>query len=130
MTLTTVPRLLAPGWIPREPGLETYWVRPGGVTCVRVDQVDEVSVVDVEGRQRAEVTTVPVHPGDPEGAGELGLTQDLPATTIADLAERYRGGRRSDGIGQVVEALAQRGIDPQDARAAHLFSGWTPRGRA
>lgn len=25
-------RLRLPGLIPREPGLETYWVRPGGVT--------------------------------------------------------------------------------------------------
>ena len=128
MTLTTGPRLLAPGWIPREPGLETYWVRPGGVTCLRVDQGDEVSVVDVEGRQRAEVTTVAVHPGDQEGAAALGLRQDLPATTVAALARRYREGRRGDGIGQVVDALAERGIDPDDARAAHLFGAWSPAG--
>lgn len=86
MTLTTGPRLLAPGWIPREPGLETYWVRPGGVTCVRVDQGDEVSVVDVEGGQRAEVTTVAVHPGDPEGAGALGLRQGG-SISPADLSD-------------------------------------------
>ena len=128
MSIDVGPRLLAPGWLPREPGLETYWVRPGGVTCLRVDAGDEVTVVDVEGNQRAEVTTVPVHPGDRAGKDALAVRQDLPATTLSDLARRYHGDWREDGIREVVEALAQRGVDPADARAAHLFGEWSPAG--
>ncbi len=59
MTITPAgPRLLLPGLVPREPGLETYWVRPGGVTAVRLDGGDELTVVDRPGRQMAELTVL------------------------------------------------------------------------
>lgn len=90
-------RLLAPGWIPREAGLETYWVRPGGITCLKVRAGDQVTVIDIEGRQRAEVMSLPVLPGDRAGAGALGLVPDTPATTLAHLARLYQGRWRGDG---------------------------------
>lgn len=121
-------RVLAPGWIPREPGHETYWVRPGGVTCVRVNTGDAVSVIDVEGRQRAEVLTLSTNPTDESGRHAFGLTADAPATTLAALARQYKGNWRGDGIGQVIDTVAARGIDPSQARAAALFGTWSPAG--
>lgn len=120
--------MLAPGWIPREPGLETYWVRPGGVTCLRISSGDAVSVIDVEGRQHAEVLTLPVVPGDRDGANALGLQADAPARTLAALARRCQGAHRWGGAGRVIDAVTQRGVDPSSARAALLFGAWSPSG--
>lgn len=47
-TTATAPRLRLPGLIPFEPGRETYWVRPGGVTAVKLDPGDRLTVVDRE----------------------------------------------------------------------------------
>ena len=58
MPTTPTPRLVLPGLLPREPGLETYWVRPGGVTAVRLEGGDRLDVVDRQGRQRAELTVL------------------------------------------------------------------------
>lgn len=121
-------RMLAPGWIPREPGLETYWVRPGGITCLKIHAGDEVTVIDVEGRQRAEIMTLPVLPGDRAGTTAFGLEADAPATTLAHLARLYEGRWRGDGVGRVIDAVAERGIDPSQARCALLFGAWNPAG--
>ncbi len=57
---TPAPRLLLPGIVAPEPGLETYWVRPGGVTGLRLGAGDELTVVDRFGRQSAELTVIDV----------------------------------------------------------------------
>ena len=72
-------RLLLPGLIPREPGLETYRVRAGGVTAVRLGGGDRLDVVDRQGRQPAELTVLGERGVD---GGALGLTADVPATVI------------------------------------------------
>src|SRR4051794_5081116 len=110
------PRLLLPGLVPREPGLETYWVRPGGVTAVRLAAGDRIDVVDRQGMQPAELTAL-----GPERA--LGVAQDAPATTVRALA-RCAG----DGARAVLAALTEHGADPSAATAARLFGEWSPAG--
>ena len=100
------PRLLLPGLVPREPGLETYWVRPGGVTAVRLAAGDGIDVVDRQGMQPAELTVL-----GPKRA--LGVAQDAPATTVRALA-RSNG----DGARAVLAVLAEHGVDPSAATAA------------
>jgi aminomethyltransferase len=112
------PRLLLPGLVPREPGLETYWVRPGGVTAVRLAAGDGIDVVDRQGRQPAEFTVL-------GGGDALGVEQDAPATTLRALA---RGNGDGDGARAVLAVLAEHGADPATATAARLFGEWSPAG--
>jgi len=49
------PRLLVPGLVPRDPGRETYRVRPGGTTTVSLRPDDRLTVRDLHGGQRAEL---------------------------------------------------------------------------
>ncbi|WP_033289339.1 DUF1989 domain-containing protein [Amycolatopsis jejuensis] len=104
------PRLVLPGLLPPEPGRETYWVRPGGVTALTVEGGDELTVIDPGGDQVAEVTVL-----GPAGEdfGALDAVADSPATTLRGLAER-------DGEA-VLRALHRRGLRPDDATAVRLF---------
>ena len=121
MTLSVAaPRLLLPGLLPREPGLETYWVRAGGVTAVRLDDRDVLDVIDGQGRQPAELTVL----AGPGAAG-LGVDADAPATVLRALAGSRDPG---PGAGMVLGALAEYGVDPAQAKAARLFGEWSPAG--
>lgn len=115
------PRLRLPGLIPQEPGLETYWVRPGGVTAVRMDAGDRLTVIDWAGRQSAELTVVGA--GGTDGS-VLGVRADEPASTLRSLTAAGRGNGR-DGM---LAALSAGGVDPQRATAVRLFGEWSPAG--
>src|SRR5882757_375530 len=106
------PRLLLPGLLPREPGLETYRVRPGGLTAVPLSAGDRLTVIDPQGRQAAELTLLPADagPGQPAPATVL---RALAATGTADPA---------------LELLATYGMNPTEATAAQLFGEWSPAG--
>jgi len=112
------PRLLLPGLVPREPGLETYWVRPGGVTAVRLGGGDRLEVVDRQGCQPAELTVLDQHRIDGRA---LGVAMDAPATVLRGLASR-------GGVSDVLRAFTDRGVDPSRATAARLFGEWSPTG--
>lgn len=114
-------RLRLPGLIPPEPGLETYWVKPGGVTAVHLDGGDRLTVIDCAGRQTAELTVVGA--GGSNGSA-LGVEASAPATTVRSLVPAVPGGGR-DGV---LAALAAADIDPEDARATRLFGEWSPAG--
>ncbi len=98
------PRLLLPGLTPREPGLETYPVRPGGLTGVRLAPGDRITVIDRHGRQPAELTVL-----DRTGCtgAALGITLDVPATVL-----------RASTASPVA---AEYGVDPHQALAVQLF---------
>ena len=112
-------RLLLPGLLSPEPGLETYWVRAGGLTGIRLAAGDEVTVIDLEGRQAAELTTLG-HGGTRTGA-------------------RRRPGRAGDGAARPAWAGSRtRWWPTSSARAstrprldaARLFGEWSPPGAA
>ncbi|GEL17386.1 DUF1989 domain-containing protein [Pseudonocardia asaccharolytica] len=117
------PRLIAPGLLSPEPGLETYWVRPGGVTGVRLRGGDELTVVDRQGRQRAELTVL-APDGSPDGAA-LGIVPDGPATTLRALAASADRDRITDPV--LADVIAHE-VDPAGLRAAILFGEWSPAG--
>ncbi|MDN5914268.1 MAG: aminomethyltransferase family protein [Pseudonocardia sp.] len=118
-------RLLLPGLLAPEPGLETYWVRAGGLTAVRLAAGDELTVIDRQGRQAAEITTL-----DPQGRSRgsvLGLPPDGPATVLGGLADG--GAHRASGPADPVLAeLIRRGLDPTDLTASITFGEWSPAG--
>ncbi|HEY0576819.1 MAG TPA: DUF1989 domain-containing protein [Pseudonocardia sp.] len=106
------PRLLLPGLLPREPGLETYRVRPGGLTAVPLSAGDRLTVIDPQGRQAAELTLLPA---------EAGPGQPAPATVLRALAAR-------GAFDPALQLFAALGMNPTEATAAQLFGAWSPAG--
>ncbi len=114
------PRLLLPGIVSPEAGLETYWVRPGGVTGLRILAGDELTVVDRFGRQTAELTVVN-RDGSATGAA-LNVSHDAPATTLRNL------GAHGGGMDPVLADVLAHGLVPDQLRAVQLFGSWSPAG--
>jgi glycine cleavage system T protein (aminomethyltransferase) len=118
---TARPRLLLPGLLPPDPWLERYRVRPGGATVVTLGVGDRLTVIDRDGGQRAEVTSLA--PDGREDPAALDITADSPATVLGELV----ASDTPDGQA-LVESLAARGLNPLQARAAVLFGEWSPPG--
>ncbi|MDQ6816819.1 MAG: DUF1989 domain-containing protein [Actinomycetota bacterium] len=109
-TLTPSPVLLPSGLLPRDPGLETYLVRPGGATIVAISGDDRVRIVDRHGGQVAELTALASDGRD--DAQALGLRSDAPATVLRRALHEANG---------LHAELSARGVDPGEARCAQLF---------
>jgi aminomethyltransferase len=107
----TADPLLVGGLLCRDPTLETYLVRPGGVTVVELEGDDRARIVDRHGGQVAEVTAV----GAP-----LGSAPDAVATVLRGLAGNLSGDRSGER-GAVAAALCARGVDLHEARCVRLF---------
>jgi aminomethyltransferase len=105
-----------------DPGLERYWVRPGGVTVVPVEPDDRVLVTDRDGGQVAEVTAL--DRDGREDAAALGLRADAPASVLQALT---RNGGVADAF---LRELHVRGLDPHEARCARLFGPDSPPGES
>jgi aminomethyltransferase len=104
--------LLPGGLLPPDPALETYIVKPGGVTVVTVSGDDRIRIVDRFGGQVAELTVL-----DGEGrerAEAIGMRADAPATGLQDLLRA--------GADEFLGQLHLFGLTPHDARAVRLFS--------
>jgi aminomethyltransferase len=103
--------LLPGGLLAPDPALETYMVRPGGVTVVTVWGDDRVRIVDRFGGQVAELTVL-----DGQGrerAGAIGMHADAAATRLRELLRAE--------VDEFLGALHQLGLAPDDARATRLF---------
>jgi aminomethyltransferase len=122
-TLADRPRLLLPGLPSYDPGIERYRVRGGGATVVSLKSGDQLTVVDVEGRQRCELTFL--LPGGADGAAAMGVRADGPAEGLRALA-RDPG----EDATAVLTALSARGLDPESARTVVLFNPWSPPGES
>ena len=68
---TTRPKLLLPGLRPPDPSLELYRVRPGGATVLALNPDDRFTVIDRDGGQVAEVTTL--SPDGLDAADAIGI---------------------------------------------------------
>jgi glycine cleavage system T protein (aminomethyltransferase) len=145
LILAQRPRVLLPGLLPPDPGLERYRVRPGAVTALQLGTGDELTIIDVEGRQRGELTAFGSGGEDYRG---LGASPDTTATVVRALAGQLApslagrpGQRAPSSVGEpgqpwrpgavwtgaaVASTLAARGLDPAEARAVALFGEWSP----
>jgi aminomethyltransferase len=113
------PSLITPGLGPADPRFQSWWVRPGGATVVRVHPGDRLTIRDPDGGQPAEMTVLDQEGG--EDAAALGLRADAPATVL----------RAALGDGRAEPFLAElhgRGLAPADARAVALFATDSPPG--
>jgi aminomethyltransferase len=107
------PTLITPGLKPADPRFQSWWVRPGGATVVRVRPGDRLTIRDPDGGQPAEMTVLDQEGG--EDAAALGLRAGAPATVL----------RAALGDGRAEPFLAElhrRGLAPADARAVELFA--------
>jgi aminomethyltransferase len=120
MSVGARPRLLVPGLVPRDPSRERHRVRRGAATVLLLQPDDRLTIRDLDGGQRAEVTVV-----DPAGEAfeGLGLAPDGAATVLRLLA---RESERE--VAQIVSTVAARGVDPSRASAAVLFGPSAPPG--
>jgi len=115
------PTLLTPGLKPVDPGFESWWVRPGGATVVRVRPGDRLTVRDPDGGQPAEVTVLDAEGGDDSAA--LGARADAPASALLAALDSPRP--PAEGF---LGELHRRGLAPDDARAIRLFATDSPPG--
>src|ERR671928_575448 len=106
------PSLITPGLKPVDPRVESWWVRPGGATVVRVRPGDRLTVRDPDGGQPAEVTVLDAEGG--EDAAALGARADAPATVLAAAPQ-------NGGAAPFLGELHRRGLKPDEARAVRLF---------
>jgi aminomethyltransferase len=119
MAVAVRPALVQPGLKPVDRSLESHWVRPGAATAVRLEPGDELTVVNRDGGQVAELTVL-----DTEGtddAAAIGAQADVDATVLRDLL-------RDGAAHGFLAALHADGLVPHDARALRLFDADTPRG--
>jgi aminomethyltransferase len=91
-TPTSRPRLIVPGLLPSDPTRETYRVRPGGTTVVSLQPDDRLTVRDVHGGQRGELT---ISTGDYDALGihENGAALLFGPTSPAGAEETFRASR-------------------------------------
>src|SRR6185369_4965162 len=104
-----------------EPGTERYRVRGGGATVVALSAGDRITITDVEGRQRCEMSIF--SPTGREDAAGLGARADVRSQGLAALLETSEEDARA-----VLAALRQHGIEARGALAVQLFLGDTRPG--
>jgi len=100
------PRVLLPGLLPADPGLQRYRVRPGAVTALQLGTGDELTVIDVEGRQRGELT---VFGSDGEDYRALGASAEIPDRADLEWIRRWHPGDPQGHLGCFLWAL---GLEP------------------
>src|SRR5450432_1443889 len=121
MATASRPRLIVPGLLPLDPGREMYRVRPGAATVVALEPDDRLTVRDLNGAQRAELTVVGA--GGRDDYEALEIRGGGQATVLRALVSSS-----ADGAARVVGALAAHGLDPSVATAAELFGATSPAG--
>jgi aminomethyltransferase len=108
------PKVLEPGLPALEPGVERYVVQGGGAIAIAIEPGDVLEIVDLEGRQAAEL--VLFSPAGREDAGAIGARAAHEPTALRGiLSESGEDARR------VRAALERRGLDLGRARALQLF---------
>ena len=118
MAVAVRPALVQPGLKPVDRSLESHWVRPGAATAVRLEPGDELTVVNRDGGQVAELTVLDTEGG--EDAAAIGARADVDASVLRGLL----GNGAARGF---LAELHREGLVPHDARAVRLFEADTPR---
>jgi aminomethyltransferase len=118
---TEGPRLRQPGLLQLEPGTERYRVRGGGAAVVALASGDRITITDVEGRQRCEMSIFSL--AGCEDASALGARADGRSEGLAALLTSGEEDAQA-----VLAALRQRGIEARDSLAVQLFCGDTRPG--
>ena len=115
------PRLIEPGLRALPPGMERYRIAGGGALVVEAFVGDDLTLVDVEGRQIAELAVF-ARDGraDPHALG-------LNAISTSPGINRLLVGEGEE-VQMLSAALSRRGIPQRIDRAARLFGADSPAG--
>jgi aminomethyltransferase len=104
-----------------DPGTEYYWVRGGGVTIIALAAGDRLTITDLEGGQRCELSAF--SPDGSEDVAALGARADGRLTGLpAAIA------RGEEDAQAVAAALKYRDINPLDTPTLQLFGSETRPG--
>ena len=127
---TALPGRREPGSIPVDrltgllalpPGTERYPVKGGGAIVVALSAGDEITITDIEGRQKCELAVF-----DRQGREDPAAIGERPDTVLSALADFPESGDGSSR--RFVAALAEYGIHPDNVPAVQLFADETPAG--
>ncbi|MBT6240431.1 MAG: DUF1989 domain-containing protein [Rhodospirillaceae bacterium] len=108
-TKLTRPRILRPGVQTLEPGVERFRVRGGGSLTVQVFAGDRLRIIDIEGRQPAEILVLGKDRGD---SSVLGTSASEPSPWFRKIIAS------SEGMGK---EMAHLGVSQVDLSTVHLF---------
>ncbi len=115
------PRMLTPGMVSLDPGVERYVVRGGGILGIELAPGDRLELADPDGGQPAELVLFSRSGRDLAGALGGGPTAE-PAGIARMLAS---GGGDAAHVGR---ALRRRGLEIGTVRALQLFGPDSPAG--
>jgi aminomethyltransferase len=115
------PKVLEPGLSALDPGVERYVVRGGGAIAVALEPGDVLEIVDLDGRQPAEL--VLFSPAGREDAGAIGARAAHEAAGLQRILSAP-----GEDAQRVRAALERRGLDLGRVRAVRLFGDDTPPG--
>lgn len=108
------PKLIEPGLPALDPGVERYQIQGGGAQVIEIKAGDVIEIVDIEGRQTAELALFA-----PDGRDDIAAigasTNSEPLGVQAILSSD-----REDAI-RVRAGLERRGLDLGRVHALHLF---------
>ena len=114
VALSLRPKVLEPGLAALDPGVERYVVRGGGAIAIALEAGDTLEVLDLEGRQPAEL--VLFSPAGREDAGAIGARAAYEPTGLQRILSEP-----GEDAWRVRAALERRGLDLGRARAVRLF---------
>jgi aminomethyltransferase len=110
------PRVLEPGLPALDPGVERYLVRGGGAIAIALEPGDVLEIVDLEGRQAAEL--VLFSPAGRGASGAIGVRAAHEPTGI----RRILSEPGEDAV-RLRASLERRGLDLARVRAVRLLGG-------
>jgi aminomethyltransferase len=116
------PKVLEPGLPTLDPDVERYVVRGGGAIAFALEPDDLLEIVDLEGRQPAELVLF-----SPSGRADAGAIGARAAHEPTGLHRILSG--PGEEAQRVRAALERRGLELGRARAVRLFGDATPPGK-
>ncbi len=115
------PKLIEPGLPALDAGVERYQIQGGGAQVIEIDAGDILEIVDLEGRQTAEL--VLFAPDGRDDMAAIGSSSDHAPLGLQAIL----GSDRADAV-RVRAGLARRGLDLGRVHALHLFGPDTKAG--
>jgi aminomethyltransferase len=115
------PKVLEPGLPALDPGVERYVVQGGGAIAIALEPGDVLEILDLEGRQAAEL--VLFSPAGREDAGAIGARAAHESTGLHRILSEP-----GEDAQRVRAALERHGVELGPMRAVRLFGDDTPPG--
>ncbi len=109
------PKIIEPGLPALDPGMERYQIRGGGAQVVLINPGDVLEIVDLEGRQQAELALFA--PDGREDLAAIGASSNAEPLGIQAIL-----GGDSEDARRVRSGLERRNLDLGRVRALRLFS--------